>query len=55
MDLIIDLNDGLPVPFSLTTGLLSLGDSNRVITGDFAEVIPGVISMGSWWLFWCKE
>ena len=38
-DLIIGLSDGLTVPFALTAGLSSLGDSRLVITGGFAELI----------------
>ncbi|KAH3902096.1 Ccc1p SCDLUD_001909 [Saccharomycodes ludwigii] len=45
-DLIIGLSDGLTVPFALTAGLSSLGDSKLVITGGFAELISGTISMG---------
>ncbi|AMD22964.1 HHR195Wp [Eremothecium sinecaudum] len=45
-DLIIGLSDGLTVPFALTAGLSSLGDSKLVITGGFAELISGAISMG---------
>ncbi|CAL9737195.1 protein Ccc1p [Monosporozyma servazzii] len=45
-DLIIGLSDGLTVPFALTAGLSSLGDSKVVITGGFAELISGAISMG---------
>lgn len=45
-DLVIGLSDGLTVPFALTAGLSSLGDSKLVITGGFAELISGAISMG---------
>ncbi|CCH62350.1 hypothetical protein TBLA_0H00590 [Henningerozyma blattae CBS 6284] len=45
-DLIIGLSDGLTVPFALTAGLSSLGDSRLVIAGGFAELISGAISMG---------
>ncbi|AET39211.1 Ccc1p Ecym_4132 [Eremothecium cymbalariae DBVPG len=45
-DLIIGLSDGLTVPFALTAGLSSLGDAKLVITGGFAELISGSISMG---------
>lgn len=45
-DLIIGLSDGLTVPFALTAGLSSLGDAKLVITGGFAELISGAISMG---------
>lgn len=45
-DIVIGLSDGLTVPFALTAGLSSLGDSKLVITGGFAELISGAISMG---------
>jgi VIT1/CCC1 family predicted Fe2+/Mn2+ transporter len=45
-DMIIGLSDGLTVPFSLTAGLSSLGNSKLVITGGLAELVSGVISMG---------
>ncbi|GMG32724.1 unnamed protein product [Ambrosiozyma monospora] len=45
-DIIIGLSDGLTVPFALTAGLSSLGDTKLVITGGFAELISGAISMG---------
>lgn len=45
-DLVIGLSDGLTVPFALTAGLSSLGDSKLVITGGLAELISGAISMG---------
>ena len=45
-DMVIGLSDGLTVPFALTAGLSSLGDSKLVITGGFAELISGTISMG---------
>lgn len=45
-DLIIGLSDGLTVPFALTAGLSSLGDSKLVITGGMAELVSGAISMG---------
>ncbi|SCW04074.1 LAFE_0H05336g1_1 [Lachancea fermentati] len=45
-DMIIGLSDGLTVPFALTAGLSSLGDSKLVITGGLAELISGAISMG---------
>ncbi|QLL34827.1 hypothetical protein HG536_0H02020 [Torulaspora globosa] len=45
-DMIIGLSDGLTVPFALTAGLSSLGDSKLVITGGIAELISGAISMG---------
>lgn len=45
-DAIIGLSDGLTVPFALTAGLSSLGDSKLVITGGLAELVSGAISMG---------
>ncbi|EGW31657.1 protein CCC1 [Spathaspora passalidarum NRRL Y-27907] len=45
-DMIIGLSDGLTVPFALTAGLSSLGDSRLVITGGMAELVSGAISMG---------
>ncbi|CAN6661620.1 protein Ccc1p [Trichomonascus vanleenenianus] len=45
-DMIIGLSDGLTVPFALTAGLSSLGDSKLVITGGLAELVSGAISMG---------
>ena len=45
-DLIIGLSDGLTVPFALTAGLSSLGNSKLVLLGGFAELISGTISMG---------
>ncbi|GMF03967.1 unnamed protein product [[Candida] boidinii] len=45
-DLIIGLSDGLTVPFALTAGLSSLGDTRLVITGGLAELVSGAISMG---------
>jgi vacuolar iron transporter family protein len=36
----------LTVPFALTAGLSSLGESKLVILGGFAELIAGAISMG---------
>lgn len=45
-DIVIGLSDGLTVPFALTAGLSSLGDTKLVITGGFAELISGAISMG---------
>lgn len=45
-DIIIGLSDGLTVPFALTAGLSSLGDSRLVITGGMAELVSGAISMG---------
>ena len=37
--------DGLTVPFALTAGLASLGNSKLVIVGGIAELISGAISM----------
>ncbi|GMM52636.1 Ccc1 protein [Starmerella bacillaris] len=45
-DAIIGLSDGLTVPFALTAGLSSLGNSKLVITGGMAELVSGAISMG---------
>lgn len=45
-DIIIGLSDGLTVPFALTAGLSSLGNSKLVITGGLAELVSGAISMG---------
>ena len=43
---VIGLSDGLTVPFALTAGLSSLGESRLVILGGIAELIAGAISMG---------
>lgn len=43
---IIGLSDGLMVPFALTAGLSSLGDSKLVYQGGLAELVAGSISMG---------
>lgn len=43
---VIGLSDGLTVPFALTAGLSSLGESNIVVLGGVAELIAGAISMG---------
>jgi hypothetical protein len=43
---VIGLSDGLTVPFALTAGLSSLGDSRLVVLGGIAELIAGAISMG---------
>lgn len=43
---VIGLSDGLTVPFALTAGLASLGDSKVVVLGGVAELIAGAISMG---------
>ncbi len=45
-DMIIGLADGLTVPFALTAGLSSLGDTKLVIMGGLAELFSGAISMG---------
>ena len=44
--MIIGLFDGLTVPFALTAGLSSLGESRLVVLGGVAELIAGAISMG---------
>ncbi|KAG8919979.1 hypothetical protein FRC03_002174 [Tulasnella sp. 419] len=45
-DIVIGLSDGLTVPFALTAGLSSIGDSKIVVIGGLAELIAGAISMG---------
>jgi VIT1/CCC1 family predicted Fe2+/Mn2+ transporter len=45
-DVVIGLSDGLTVPFALTAGLSSLGESKLVVLGGVAELIAGAISMG---------
>ncbi|KAI0772912.1 DUF125-domain-containing protein [Trametes elegans] len=45
-DVVIGLSDGLTVPFALTAGLSSLGESKLVIVAGIAELIAGAISMG---------
>ncbi|KAG8893301.1 hypothetical protein FRB99_002067, partial [Tulasnella sp. 403] len=45
-DVVIGLSDGLTVPFALTAGLSSIGDSKIVVVGGLAELIAGAISMG---------
>ncbi len=45
-DVIIGFSDGLTVPFALTAGLSSLGDSRIVIMGGLAELCSGMVSMG---------
>ncbi|KAF5384173.1 hypothetical protein D9615_003160 [Tricholomella constricta] len=45
-DVVIGLSDGLTVPFALSAGLSSLGESKFVILGGVAELIAGAISMG---------
>jgi hypothetical protein len=43
---VIGLSDGLTVPFALTAGLSSLGESRLVVLGGVAELIAGALSMG---------
>ncbi|KAK6829723.1 hypothetical protein PG987_010307 [Apiospora arundinis] len=45
-DIIIGFADGLTVPFALTAGLSSLGDTRLVVAGGLAELFSGAISMG---------
>ncbi|KAJ9129782.1 DUF125-domain-containing protein [Pleurostoma richardsiae] len=45
-DIIIGFSDGLTVPFALTAGLSSLGNTHLVIVGGLAELFSGAISMG---------
>jgi len=45
-DAIIGLSDGLTVPFALTAGLSTLGETKIVIYGGLAELFAGAISMG---------
>ncbi|CAK7215907.1 Protein ccc1 [Sporothrix bragantina] len=45
-DIIIGFADGLTVPFALTAGLSSLGDTRLVVMGGLAELFSGAISMG---------
>lgn len=45
-DVIIGFSDGVTVPFALTAGLSSLGNSKIVIMGGLAELFSGMISMG---------
>ncbi|KAL8872119.1 MAG: hypothetical protein Q9174_002193 [Haloplaca sp. 1 TL-2023] len=45
-DAIIGLADGMTVPFALTAGLSTLGDTHIVQLGGIAEVVAGMISMG---------
>ncbi|KAK4107263.1 DUF125-domain-containing protein [Canariomyces notabilis] len=45
-DIIIGFSDGLTVPFALTAGLSSLGNTKLVIIGGLAELCSGMISMG---------
>ena len=45
-DATLGLSDGLTVPFALTAGLSTLGNTKVVIYGGIAELIAGAISMG---------
>ncbi|KAJ3133824.1 hypothetical protein HK100_004037 [Physocladia obscura] len=45
-DIVVGLSDGLTVPFALTAGLSSLGDSRFVVVAGMAEIVAGCISMG---------
>lgn len=45
-DFTLGFSDGLTVPFALTAGLSSLGQSDTVIYAGLAEVCAGCISMG---------
>ncbi|ORY39092.1 DUF125-domain-containing protein [Rhizoclosmatium globosum] len=45
-DIVVGLSDGLTVPFALTAGLASLGDSRFVVLAGMAEIVAGCISMG---------
>ena len=45
-DSIIGFSDGITVPFALTAGLSSLGNTKIVILGGLAELFAGSISMG---------
>ncbi|KAJ3110219.1 hypothetical protein HK100_003113 [Physocladia obscura] len=45
-DIVVGLSDGLTVPFALTAGLSSLGDSRFVVIAGMAEIVAGCISMG---------
>ena len=45
-DIVIGFSDGLTVPFALTAGLSSLGNTKIVIMGGLAELCSGMISMG---------
>ncbi|TPX08865.1 uncharacterized protein E0L32_009683 [Thyridium curvatum] len=45
-DIIIGFADGLTVPFALTAGLSSLGNTKLVVIGGLAELFSGAISMG---------
>ncbi|KAK7428601.1 hypothetical protein QQZ08_004862 [Neonectria magnoliae] len=45
-DFTLGFSDGLTVPFALTAGLSSLGNTDTVISGGLAELCAGCISMG---------
>ncbi|KAL9614058.1 MAG: hypothetical protein Q9167_001412 [Letrouitia subvulpina] len=45
-DAIIGLSDGMTVPFALTAGLATIGDSHLVVLGGLAELVAGALSMG---------
>ncbi|KAI1151560.1 Ccc1 family [Nemania diffusa] len=45
-DFTLGFSDGLTVPFALTTGLSSLGETGTVIKAGTAELFAGAISMG---------
>ncbi|KAJ3346148.1 hypothetical protein HDU83_003353 [Entophlyctis luteolus] len=45
-DIVVGLSDGLTVPFALTAGLASLGNSRFVVLAGMAEIVAGAISMG---------
>lgn len=45
-DAIIGLADGMTVPFALTAGLSTLGNTRLVQLGGIGELVAGMISMG---------
>ncbi|KAI9349527.1 putative membrane protein [Obelidium mucronatum] len=45
-DIVVGLSDGLTVPFALTAGLASLGNSRFVVIAGMAEIVAGAIAMG---------
>ncbi|ORY52072.1 DUF125-domain-containing protein [Rhizoclosmatium globosum] len=45
-DIVVGLSDGLTVPFALSAGLASLGNSRFVVLAGMAEIVAGAISMG---------
>ncbi|KAJ3024464.1 UNVERIFIED_CONTAM: hypothetical protein HDU68_008136 [Siphonaria sp. JEL0065] len=45
-DVVVGLSDGLTVPFALTAGLSSLGNSKFVVLAGVSELVAGSISMG---------